>query len=80
MLNSAAFVALTATIDRDQIAMAASTFFLSANAGMAVGMASASAVIQSGLRSGLEARLGDIPNRALVRRSPIGCFLSWYIS
>ncbi|OBT43074.1 hypothetical protein VE00_05542 [Pseudogymnoascus sp. WSF 3629] len=66
MLNSAAFVALTATIDRDQVAMAASTFFLSANAGMAVGMASASAVIQSGLRSGLEARLGDIPNRALV--------------
>ncbi|KFY08941.1 hypothetical protein V492_05752 [Pseudogymnoascus sp. VKM F-4246] len=66
MLNSAAFVALTATIDRDQVAMAASTFFLSANGGMAVGMASASAVLQSGLRSGLEARLGDIPHRDLV--------------
>ncbi|KFX92843.1 hypothetical protein V490_05152 [Pseudogymnoascus sp. VKM F-3557] len=66
MLNSAAFVALTATIDRSQVAMAASTFFLSANGGMAVGMASASAVIQSSLRSGLEAKLGDIPNRALV--------------
>jgi hypothetical protein len=67
MLNSAAFVALTATIDRSQVAMAASTFFLSANGGMAVGMASASAVIQSSLRSGLEAKLGDIPNRASVR-------------
>lgn len=60
--------------------MAASTFFLSANAGMAVGMASASAVLQSGLRSGLEARLGDIPNRALVRCSPAGCFLDGYTS
>ncbi|KFY67157.1 hypothetical protein V496_01731 [Pseudogymnoascus sp. VKM F-4515 (FW-2607)] len=66
LLNSAAFVALTATIDRDQIAMAASTFFLSANGGMAVGMASASAVLKNGLRSGLETRLGDIPDRALV--------------
>lgn len=75
LLNSAAFVALTATIDRDQVAMAASTFFLSANGGMAVGMASASAVLQSGLRSGLEARLGDIPDRALVRCSPAGYVL-----
>lgn len=73
MLNSAAFVALTATIDRSQVAMAASTFFLSANGGMAVGLASASAVIQSRLRSGLEAKLGNIPHRALVCLFSAGC-------
>ena len=62
-------VALRATLYRSQVAMAASSFFLSADAGMAVGLASSAAVLQSNLRSGLEARLGDIPDRALVRCS-----------
>ncbi|KAH7333148.1 hypothetical protein BKA65DRAFT_403537, partial [Rhexocercosporidium sp. MPI-PUGE-AT-0058] len=53
LVQSAAFVALTAKIANDDMAMACSSFYMSANIGTVVGLASTNAVLQGTLRYGL---------------------------
>ncbi|PVH69326.1 putative multidrug resistance protein fnx1 [Cadophora sp. DSE1049] len=62
LVQSAAFVALTARIESDDMAMACSSFYMSANTGTVVGLASTNAVLQGTLRRGLEKRLVDYPD------------------
>jgi hypothetical protein len=66
LVQSAAFVALTASIPTDHMAMVCSSFYLSANTGTVVGLATTNAVLQGVLRNGLEFALRDEPNKDLV--------------
>ncbi|KAH7381983.1 major facilitator superfamily domain-containing protein [Cadophora sp. MPI-SDFR-AT-0126] len=66
LVQSAAFVALTAGIETDDMAMACSSFYMSANTGTVVGLASTNAVLQGTLRRGLEKRLVGYPNSASI--------------
>lgn len=63
---SIAFVALTIDIDKENMAMVCSSFYLIANSGTAVGLAATSAVLQRTLRTGLERRLDGFPNMNYV--------------
>jgi hypothetical protein len=66
LVQSGAFVALTASVHKDQLATVGSSFYLSANTGTVVGLAATSAVLQGSLRRGLEIRLRNDPNKAAV--------------
>jgi len=69
LVLSAAFVALTAKIQKEHIAMACSSFYMAANIGTVVGIATTTAVLQVTLKKGLEVALRDQVNQDLVSHS-----------
>jgi len=66
LIQSAAFVALTAKVSTDDMAMACSSFYMSANTGTVIGLASTNAVLQGTLRRSLEISLVDHPDGANI--------------
>ncbi|CAJ2513180.1 Uu.00g012990.m01.CDS01 [Anthostomella pinea] len=66
LILSTAFVALTARISKEDMAMACSGFYLTYDTATAVGMATTSAVLQGVLKSGLPTELRDYPQKDAV--------------
>jgi predicted MFS family arabinose efflux permease len=66
LVLSVSFVALTAKISASDMAAACSSFYMMANIGTAVGLATTSAVIQEMLKRGLRRDLMSYPDRDVV--------------
>jgi hypothetical protein len=67
MSEAAIFISLSATVDQSLQAIALSGLFLFASVGTIGGLAACSAALQLTLRSELERRLQDHPERQTVR-------------
>lgn len=63
---STTFTALAANIEQDAMATAATSFYMVANIGTTVGMASTSVILQAVLEYGLDRKLGDNRDKAEV--------------
>jgi len=67
---SASFIALTAGIEVDQVAIASSGFYLAINIGMVGGLSIASAILQTGLRRELRIGRGGVRHiDTIIKRS-----------
>ena len=66
LLQSTAFVALTARVSKTDMATTCSTFYMMSNVGQAVGLAITNVVTQNVLRRGLKRELADNPMRDKV--------------
>lgn len=60
MANSAVFVALTAGLEKEQIAIATTGLYLSSSISVVAGVSAASAIFRSALRSNLHRMLGRV--------------------
>ncbi|KAI4723058.1 MFS general substrate transporter [Aureobasidium sp. EXF-10727] len=60
MANSAVFVGLTAGVEKEQVAIATTGLYLSANISVVAGVSAASAIFQSALRANLHRILGRV--------------------
>lgn len=58
--HSAAFVALTASVEESEVAIACSGLYLSANIGSVIGLSASTALYQGKLQSGMYKALKDI--------------------
>lgn len=80
LLNSSQFVAISAAVEKPQLATTISIFFLSQQMGMMIGASGSGALLQRTFQNALVKNLGDHAgkggvstcNRALI--SPEGCF------
>lgn len=59
LLNSSQFIAVSAAVDKTQLATTISIFFLSQQVGMMIGASGSGALLQKTFRNALEKSLGD---------------------
>ena len=59
LLNSSQFVAISASVEKSQLATTISIFFLSQQMGMMIGASGSGALLQRTFRNALEKTLGD---------------------
>lgn len=64
--QSAIFVALTAAVDKEHMAIASSGLYLFSSIGMVVGLATSSAVLECFLHKGLQVAVPRVPDRQAV--------------
>ncbi len=81
MVTNSAFVAMAASVEEGDVAVAGSGMFLFNNIGAVAGTSAGSAAYQHGLRTGLSQALGKIRDRDQVSTMPGGlkivCF-KWH--
>ncbi|KAL4878817.1 major facilitator superfamily domain-containing protein [Aspergillus karnatakaensis] len=71
LILSAAFTALTAGVEKDDMATVCSSFYLAANTGTVLGLAVTNAVLQGTVRHGLEVGLRGQPERDSIIENSI---------
>ena len=66
LLNSSQFIALSAGIDKSDLATALSIFFMSQQIGMMIGASASAAILRKGFHDSLTDKLSDFPDRQEV--------------